>query len=210
MDPQQQRPQLPYQPQDPNNPYQFIMEPPKKQRLPSVGISGNPFIMKLLLIVGGGVAVLIAIALLVNIFFAPKTNLDDLVSITETEQEIIRVAGLGQVASDTSVKDAAISAKLAVTTQQQAWLTFLAQNGKKVNATELNTKKNATTDTQLTQAKATSSFDGTFKTILRTQLEAYGVMLKDASDNASDSKEKTMLQAHYSQVQLLLQQLPEN
>lgn len=211
MNPQQQ-PQPPYgQPPYPaadNNPYQFIMEPPKKQK-PSGGLSGNPFITKLLFIIGAAVVVLIGGAIVVNMLFAPKTNINDLVTITQTEQEIIRIATQGSSGSDSSTRDAAISTQLAVTTQQQVWLNYLAQHKRKVPLKELNFKKNAATDAQLAQAKATSTFDGTFKTILRNQLEAYNVMLKDAADNAGDTKEKATLNSQYGQVQLLLVQLPE-
>jgi len=210
MEPQQPHTPLPYQPQDPNNPYQFIMEPPKKQKLTGGGLSGNPFIIKIIFFVGAAVALIIVAGIAINIFFAPKTNVDDIVGIAQTEQEIIRIATLGHSASATSIQDAAISTQLAVTTQQQSWLTFLATYGKKISAKDINLKKNVATDNQLTQAKATSSFDGTYKTILRTQLEAYQVMLKDAADNAGTAKEKATLLAHYNQVQLLLQQLPEN
>jgi len=210
MDPQQQ-PLGPYPPAD-NNPYQFIMEPPEKQR-PNGGMlspGSNPFIMKLILLAGGTVVVLIVLAVLINIFFAPKTNLDDIVGITQSEQELIRVAALGQSASVSPLKDAAITTQLSVTSQQQAWLTFLAQHKRKVPAKELNLKKNPTTDTQFTQAKATSTFDGTFKNVLRSQLEAYSIQLKDAADNAASTAEKSTLLTHYDQVQLLLQQLPQD
>jgi hypothetical protein len=207
MDPQQQ-PYGPYPPTE-NNPYQFIMEPPKKQK-GGGGLSSNPFIMKLLFIVGGAVAVLIVGAIIVNSLFAPKTNVADIVAITQTEQEIIRIATQGTSGSEDATRNAAISAQLAVTTQQQIWLNFLGQHKRKVPLKELNLKKNVQTDAQLTQAKATSTFDGTYRTILRNQLDAYSVMLKDAADNATEGQEKTTLGTQYNQVQLLLQQLPEN
>jgi hypothetical protein len=210
MDPQQQ-PQPPYgqsYPPADNNPYQFIMEPPKKQK-PSSGLAGNPFIVKLLFIVGSAIVVLIVGAIIINTMFAPKTNVADIVAITQAEQEIIRIASQGPSAAEVSTRDAAISTQLAVTTQQQIWLNYLAQHKRKVPLKELNLKKNTTTDSQLTQAKATSTFDGTYKTVLRNQLEAYIILLKDASDKAGDANEKTVLTNQYNQTQLLIQQFPE-
>ena len=183
------------------------MEPPKKPK--PTGLANNPFLMKLILIAGGAVAVLIICAIVVNMLFAPKTNIADIVTITQTEQEIVRVAAQGSSGTDASTRDAAITTQLTVTTQQQIWLNFLAKHKKKVPLKELSLKKNVTTDAQLTQAKATSTFDGTYKTLMRNQLEAYNILLKDASDNAGEAQEKATLLAHYNQVQLLLQQLPQ-
>jgi hypothetical protein len=209
MDPQQQQPLGPYPPAG-NNPYQFIMEPPKKQKgSGKFSLGDNPFIMRLIMISGGAIALIIATTVVLNLFFAPKTSVDDIVSIAQTEQEIIRIATQGQTASSSSIKDASINTQLAVTSQQQTWLNFLAQHKRKVPLKELNLKKNTTTDTQFTQARATSTFDGTFKTTLRAQLEAYNILLKDAADKATSENEKTTLLSHYNQILLLLQQLPQ-
>ena len=205
MDPQQQ-PLAPYPSAD-NNPYQFIMEPPKKQK--PKGMGSSPFIMKLVFIIGGAVALLIGGAIIINTLFAPTTNIADIVAITQAEQEIVRIAAQGSSGADDSTRNAAISTQLALTTQQQIWLSFLTQHKHKVPVKELGLKKNSTTDSQLAQARATSTFDGTYKTILRNQLEAYAIQLKDAADNAGEVQEKATLTAHYSQVQLLLQQVPE-
>jgi hypothetical protein len=206
MDPQQQQPGS-YPPAD-NNPYQFIMEPPKKQK-PVGGLTNNPFIMKLIMLVGGAVVLLIVGAIVLNVFFAPKTNVEDIVGITQSEQEIIRIATQGSSAAETSTRNAAISTQLAVTTQQQVWLNYLAQHKRKVPLKELGLKKNTTTDSQLAQARATSTFDGTFRTIMRSQLEAYSILLKDTADNAPEGQQKTTLTTQYNHVQLLLQQIPK-
>ncbi|HUC89700.1 MAG TPA: hypothetical protein VMR45_02775 [Patescibacteria group bacterium] len=195
----------------PNNPYQFIMEPPKKVKrrgLPG-GISNNPLLMKLILILGGAIIVLIIAAIIVNVFFSAKTNISDLVTVVQTENEIARVASQGTRGTDPQVQNSGITTQLTLITQQQSWLNFLTNHGRKVAPKEQALKKNTDTDAQLTQAQETSTFDSTFAQILRTQLDAYSSELQDAYQNATNNQEKILLNAHYKQAQMLIQQLPQ-
>lgn len=210
--PSQQFPPPPLPPKTPHDPYKFIMEPPKKAKAIGVGtdLSKNPFIMKIIFLVGSAVVLMIVAGVLINIFFGSRNNLGDIIVLTETQQEIMRVAARSSESTDQTTKNAAITAQLAVTTQQQEWLTFLAKRGKKVGSEELSAKQNATTDQRLTQAKATSTFDITFVQIMRTQLEAYAGALQDAYNNASSKTEKTLLAEHFKATQLLIEQWPKD
>ncbi len=206
MNPQQAP--APYNP----DPYRFIMEPPKKPKPPvnnKLGsVSNNPFLMRIIFIVGGAVVTMIILAIFFNTFFATKTNTTDIVDIVETQQEIIRVADQGTRASSGDVKNAAVSTKLSLITEQQGWLTFLQKHGRKVAPKELSLKASSTTDKQLTNAIATSTFDSTFTQIMRNELTAYAAALKDAYTNSTSTSEKNMLSSNYGQVQLLLKQWP--
>ncbi len=197
----------------PDNNYDFIMSP---TRAPKVSGSGDakdaiksPFVIKLLFIIGGTIAVMIAAAVLLNVFLGNKTNVEDLVAIAQRGQEIIRISGEGDTAADQTIRNAAMNTHLGLETQKQQWLIFLAKYGRKVNDEELALKKDKKTDNKLKAARQTSTFDSTFTLLMRSQLEDYGNALKSAYKGATNKQERTLLNSHYGQVQLLLKQWPQ-
>jgi hypothetical protein len=208
MNPQQ--PNGPYPPPPASNPYDFIMSANKPPKATIVPGGSNSFIMKLVLIIGGAIILVVVTVVVVNVIFGSKTNVSDLTTITETQQEIARVANQNTQISDPTILGAAISARLTVLTQQQLLLTYLNTHGVKVSAKQLALKKDATTDRQLVQAQATSTVDITFTQILRQQLQDYATSLKTAYTNAktTNTKERALLATDYSQTQMLLRQLP--
>jgi hypothetical protein len=203
-----QPPHIPHDPYAADDPYRFIMEPPKRQKPKGTGLAGNPFLMKIVFFLGAAIVVIVAGAILVNVFFGGKTNTQDIVDIAATEQEIMRVSVRGADAANDSVKNAAITTQATVATEQQEWITYLAKLGKKTNAKQLALKKNTTTDSRLTQAQATSTFDLTFSQVMRSQLQDYASELKTAYGKATGKNEKALLSKHYDQVVLLLEQWP--
>jgi hypothetical protein len=207
------QPHIPHDPTAPGDPYRFIMEaPPKKPKaiakLPG-SIGNNPFIMRLIFFIGGAIVLLVAVAIVINIFFGSKTNVEDLVSLAATQQEIVRVSSQGSYATGQSVKNAAISTKASITTQQQALTTYLSQHGRVVSPVELALKHSAATDKELTKARATSTFDLTFSQHMRSQLQSYAAEMKTAYNNATGKKEKALLAQDYKDVGLLLDQWPD-
>jgi hypothetical protein len=199
---------LPHNPYAPDDPYRFIMEPPKRAKPKAAGIGGNPFIMKLVFFLGAAVVVMIAAAVVVNVFFGSKTNVQDIIDIAAAEQELIRISGKGADASDQSVKNAAVNTQATLTTEQQEWVTYLAKLGKKASPKQLALKKNTATDTQLTQALATSTFDLKFSQVMRSELQDYASQLKTTYSRATGKQEKALLEKHYKHVALLLEQWP--
>lgn len=186
------------------------MDPPKTAKPPlNNGISQNPFVMKLLLIVGGVLILMGAGAFLINTFYGDKTNLNDVLGIVQEEQEILRISEKLTENTAAATKNATASTKGAVTSQQQEWLVYLAQHGrKKIPAKELSLKQNTSTDKRLSQAQATSTFDITYRQVMRAQLEGYAASLKSLHAKSSSKKEKALLAEDYNEVQLLLEQWP--
>lgn len=193
-----------------SNPYDFITTGKKP---PKSGLSGasDPLVMKLVFVIGGAIILVIIVVLLVSFIFSGRTNLNDLVVLAETQQEIVRVANqdTGQD-TDINVSGAAINTKLTVITQQQNMITFLNTHRVKVSQKQLDLKKSTQTDKTLLEAKATSTFNTTFTQIMRGQLQDYAVALRKAYAGAASTKEKTLLATQYNQVQLLLKQWPNN
>ena len=152
---------------------------------------------------------MIVAAVLVNLFFGGKTNLETVVALAQSEQEIVRLAGRGEDAGNQAVRNAAITARVSVRTQQQEWLAYLSKHGRKVESEELALKKNAATDRQLTTATQTSTFDTTYVSVMRGRLDAYAASLRNAHQGASNKQERELLAVHFGEVQLLLKQWPQ-
>ncbi len=190
--------------------YDFILGPDQKpKRVIGGGIAGNSFIIKLVVIIGGAVLLMIVGALVVNLLFGDKTKLGDIISLTATEQELIRISTEGKEANDQPIRNAAMNTQLSVKSHQQDWFSFLALYGQKVAPEQLVLKKNAATDKRLASAKQTSTFDPTYTTVMRSQLETYAAAIKTAYNGATSKTERDLLDTQYTDVRLLLEQWPQ-
>jgi hypothetical protein len=189
--------------------YDFIMNPQK----PAGGgkylsLGGSSFILKVLLILGGAAVLMIVLAIVVNIFFGSKTNIDDIVSLAQTQTEVVRVSAEGGKANDQALRNAAESARETVGSHQQGLLAYLKKHGRTVKTKELGLKKNTNTDKLLLTAQQSNTFDTTYRQILRSELETYRTQIRLALDHAGDELEKSLLSAEYKETDTLLKLLP--
>jgi hypothetical protein len=201
-----------YPNQDQGNPYDFIMGPQQqpKKRLPGMpNLGGNSFMARLLLIVGGAFGLIILMVIFSNVFLGSKINTEDLVGLTQTQTELRRVAQQVTTEADQAVRNAAANTQTTAESHKQTMLTFLADNGREVGEDELTLKANTDTDTLLSAAKQTGSFDATLTETMRSQLTAYASTIKAAYDASGDAAMRKMLSDQYADVQLLLKQWPE-
>jgi len=194
----------------PANHYDFIMNPEKPAKKPSLtGFSGNSFWIKIVALVVGALLIMAVIGVGASLFIGNKTNLQDIVAITQTEQELVRLSDQGRGASDQSVKNAAINTDVSLKSQQNVWLSFLSKRHRKVKPAELSLTKDLTTDTKLKAAQASSTFDTVYTELMRTKLTAYAASLKTAYNKAANPTQKSLLANDYNQTALLLKQWPE-
>ena len=142
MEPTQAGPQ----PQ-PTNHYDFILNPEKPAKRGLLGgIAGDSFVTKILFIVGGAIVLMVAAALLINLLFGSGTNLNTIVTLAQTEEEIARLSGLGEDAGSQEIKNAAITTQLTLKSHQVEWLAFLKKQGREVKNEELKLKKDPSSD----------------------------------------------------------------
>jgi len=199
-----------------NNPYDFIMNSgtsqPKRPIPLKVPTNGkNGFIVKIALIVGGAIILLIAIMIGSSLLSPDDTNTTGLTSLAQTQNEIIRVATQGaQNGRDQATKNFAVNTNLSVSTQQLRITNYLATKGTKLKSKELGLKESDTTTKQLTQAKATSTFDAAFLQIMQTSLDSYSNDLQKYYESSTSATVKKLLKADYEQTQLLRSQLPSS
>lgn len=189
--------------------YDFILNPDQQKKGAGFGFIKDPFIAKIIFLVGGAVVLMVAIGLIVSFAFGGKTNTETFVALTQREEEIVRVSALGDDAVSQRIKNAAISTQVSIRSQQNELLAYLKTHGRSVAPDELVLTKNASTDNKLKLAKQTSTFDTTYTDVMREQLTAYANELKTAYDNESGSTQRQLLSAQYKDVQLLLKTWPE-
>jgi hypothetical protein len=187
-----------------NNPYGFITNPsvaPKKS-----GFGGNSA-MRLLAIVGGAGLVLVILAVVLVSVFAKGESPQSLTSLAQQQQELIRIATLGeQQASLNTTKNLAYNVDLSVSTSQAQLISYITKSGTKLTEKQLALKQDAKTDTLLTNAKATSTYDTALQKALAGQLQTYISDVQQAYNNAKSTTLKKTLAANYKAGKALLDQ----
>ncbi len=192
-------------PANPQSPYGFIMQD-AQQSQPSgtFGLGGKA--TKLLALVIGAAIVVIIIGVLVATL-SPKSAAEKLyVTLTQDQQEIVRVAALGVSASGEESKAFALNTQVSIASDQQTLVQYLANSGVKIDKKQLALKKDTKTDATLNNAKATNTFDSALSDTLITSLEAYRTDIQAAYKETGGKAAQQMLNEEYAHVQLLLKQ----
>lgn len=190
--------------------YSFILNPSQPQKGSGFGFIKDPFIAKIVFLVGGTLLFMLIAWIVVTLVFGGKGNVETFISLAQREEEIVRVSAMSRDAVSQQVKNAAINTQVSVKSFQNKTIAYLAGRDRELKPEELTLKKDATVDGRLKQAKETSTFDTVFTTIVRGQLAVYAEELKRAFDNESDGSLRLELAKKYEGVQLLLKQWPES
>ena len=214
MQPQQYPPNpAPVQAPEPgspgHDPYEFITNPAQapKPAIPILVGSTSSTMQRALIAVGGLVVLIIIVIIAASLLSGGGFNATSYETVAEEQTELIRIATLGtNQAVGQPAKNFAVSAELSLTTSQQQLLAYLQKNGHKLSTKQLALKHNAATDTQLTAAQASSSFDATFTSIMQQQLTTYLSSLKSTYASASGKTGKQLLNTDYNAAQSLLTQ----
>jgi hypothetical protein len=184
------------------NPYDFIMneQPPKKSLF-----SGNSMKQRIMIVVGGGLVLLIIFMVIFSVLAGnKKTNIQELVAIAQQQSELIRISGIGvQKARSTTAKNLAITTQLSITSEQQALVATLKNQGRKLSSKDLALGKNSKTDTLLTQGEQNNRFDEVFIDEIQKELLAYQKSVKSAYQSATNTKVKQALQIQFKNASIL-------
>jgi hypothetical protein len=197
------------EPQDPNR-YDFFLNPPPKPKpslVPSIPGVKDPFLKKILVLVGGGTLLIIIVVVLASVIFGGSSNSAELIKLAQQQNEMVRVSTEATpLATQQPAKSLAISVELSLTTSQQQLLTYLKQHHQKISSNELLLSKSAATDLQLTNAKAASNYDNVFAQIIQTQLQAYTSAIKQDFAGTSNAALQQLFRTEYQGGTLLLTQ----
>lgn len=222
QDPQQQYEQPPYTPQSPapvsqptqfqptapaqpsqpaspansgNNPYEFILNPDTTHhKAPS-----NDSLLKRVIVIVGIVVIIAIIGVIVARLVVPKdSSVQQVTAIAQEQQELVRVATyIVSHTKNTDLINFAINTEMSVDTNQQASVEYAANRGVELGEEQLALKKDTKTDTLLSAAISTNTFDSTAAQTLTSQLNTYQINLKKAYNASSGQKARAVLQASY-------------
>jgi hypothetical protein len=201
-------------PADPD--YGFIMQPPKPPRrgLNLPGLSGNSSPIMRIAIVLGILLVVVIIFVVIKGLFSGGGNKQALTTVAQEQQAMIHILtnGPGQDSqqqaplSDASNNFSA-TAQASLTSAQQQLLDYMTINHMKVGEKQLVLKTNPAIDQQLTDAASNSTYESTFKQVMRDQLLDYEQALQTAYKQTTGPKGRALLSQDFDGAQLLLKEL---
>ena len=186
------------------NQYDFIMEYQYQHQHPRL-TAPSSMRSRILIVVGGFILLLIVLLLFMAILKRPTgVNGVALLPIAQEQTELARVAQAAVPQSQQpSTQDFAQTASLSLTTDQQAFVAYMGQHGFTASQTKLAATRSTATDSTLTQAETTGSYDSTFLGIAQAQLATYTQTIKRQYDSTTSTSERQLLQSAYAHAQLL-------
>ena len=185
------------------NQYDFIME---YQHQHPRFTAPSSMRSRVLIVVGGLALLLIVLLLFVAILKRPTgVNGAALLPIAQEQTELARVAQAAVAqAQQPSTQDFAQTASLSLATDQKAFVTYMGQHGLTASQTQLAATRSTATDSTLSQAGTTGSYDSTFLGIAQTQLATYTQGIKRQYDGTTSTSERQLLQSAYAHARLLI------
>lgn len=185
------------------NPYEFIFS---EKHQPKQGLfSGASMTKRIMVIVGGLVVLAVLAAILMSLFVPKDTSLEKLTSILQEQEEIVRVADLSSAsAANVDVKNLAVNVSLSVGTNSTSLQTYLTTHKVKITKALLATKQDSKTDTLLTNAKSTNTFDHTAAQTLQSLLVTYRSDLNTTYQDVKGTNARKELLNSYKNADLLI------
>jgi len=201
----------PYQQGQSNNPnpYDFILNPQQPKRPKKIPLGGNRFILTIIALVGGAFLLMILVAVILNATAPKKLSKQDLISLAQTQNELMRVSSDAQTNAVQQVtQNLAITINYSMLSQQQQTISLLSKDKVKLGKKDLSLKQDATTDQKLKTAKSTSTYDTTYAQLIQQELGSYANEVKGLYNIATSSSERNLMSGYYDQTQLLISQIP--
>jgi len=180
---------------------------PKKSLIPKIG--NGPLAGKLVLIIGGALILIILMWVAGSFLGGGGINKANAIGLVQTQQEVARVATQGTTSGEGSIRNVAANITATISTQQKEWLVLLAENGTEMKEDQFELKLNETTDQRLADAKANNTFDVAYKEVMNAYLTDYSNTLSTQFKASTNEDERSLLDLHFGEVKLLLEQLPD-
>ena len=188
-----------------HNPYEFIIA---QNPIDTKKGAGNMTIAKRILLALIGLAVLAGIVIAGINFFVPKDpTLESLVSVAQTQQEIIRVTTqIDKKLANSDLVNYVVNVNMSVGSDQAATIKYLSTRKFEVSSKTLPLKADPKTDKLLSEAKATNTLDMTTHQAVQKLLVDYQKELSSTYKTVAGENAKKLLQTNYDHVTLLITQ----
>jgi len=192
-------------PQQPNNPYGFIMESPHKHG-GNGSLFGNSPKSKILFAILGLIFVLFLYTVVSRVFFNKSGRSEALLVVRAEQQKIIYTASQGlKEAKDDSVLNYTQTVLSSVASDQMNIGELLQKAGVKVDKEKSAVTKNSEIDEALSDAKKNNTYDDTLAEMLESQMKTYQKDLSTAYDQLSSTQAKATVQVAYKSASTVLQ-----
>lgn len=192
MDPQNYQPQPPVQQPPTQNPYDYILNTPQKQKksLFNGGSQKSKIILSIAFVVGVLVLVIIAINVFQSLSKKDYTSYTDL---QKKQATILHVADLSYAKLRTTAARNYVTIIRSTTTTEKADTTsFLAKVGVKTNDKKLSVAVDTSKDKAITAAEQTNQYDDTVVKILGDLVADYQKDVVLTAKEAETKAEKTL------------------
>lgn len=191
-----------------HNPYEFIFNADAQKKAP---VTGGSLVKRILLVVVGLAILAVLFVVVSSLLSAGSADSKALLkTVAQQQQELIKLGTAGnQYIVEQSVKNTSSTLLFSVSTDQQKLLQYASSHGVAIDPKELNLLQDADTTKLLENAKATSTYDTTWKQTARAQLLNYSANIDKLYNQASNEDLKKLLKTSYSNAQLLSSQLKE-
>lgn len=201
--------------QPPEQPYDFIMnsgQPAPKSPLPGLS-PGASLPQKILMGLGALLVLVIVAAIVRSVFFSNDSNFTGYMSVVQDQQQLIQLLQpKDQIQTDAlaNANQAFVStASLSLTSSQRDLMKYLAANGQKIDAKQLNLKIDPQNNQKLAAAATAGTYNQTFKEVMQAELTQYMNSLTQAYNTSTGKNGRALLDSQYGQADLLLKQLEQ-
>ncbi len=185
------------------NPYDFILDPTQNQRSggPNFGSKKRQKIIGIIFVL---TSILVLIVVVSSILSGGGSKNDGLVSLQAYQTEINRVITLGQKnVADPAIKQELGTLKAVITSDQKQLSNLLSARGVVSTKLQLNSKKDPTIDTALSDALKTGDHDEILQQKLKSLVGNYYDSLTTAQQQTSSSKEKIIVNTATSNIEIV-------
>jgi len=175
----------------PQNPYDFIMDPSKLKQPVGPGNGKNKIVVMFVL---GLLVITILVTGFVFITSIGKANNDDLISLRAQQTEILRIIDIGKKdLTDIELKNKLTSMQLFISSDGAQLDDFLSKRKVEISKEQLAVAQNSDVDSDLEKAKQEGTLDKELLTAVSQQSKKYYDILGDSLSTATTAKEKELL-----------------
>lgn len=192
----------------PGQPYDFIMNPGSSPKRSLFSNNSLPFKIAL---IGGGLLVLLILISVIRGFFAPEPVVPYYINVAQKQQSLIHLATAAKEQDDLSTinKNFVATAELSLASSQSDLINYLTENGQTVDPKQLGLQIDPQLDERLKTAAAATTYNQTFKEILKEEITDYMSALQQTYDKSPGQTGRELLSKQYDQAELLLKQLEQ-
>ena len=175
----------------PQNPYDFIMDPSKLKQPAGPNNSKNKIVVMIAL---GLVMITVLVIGFVFITSIGKADNEDLISLRAEQTELLRIMDIGKKdLTDSSLKNRLTSMQAFVSSDGVILDNLLNKRGVSVTKEQLISKKDSDVDDALEKAKQEGSLDAKMLEVVSDISNSYYKTLKDSLATATTKIEKDLL-----------------